>query len=390
MRDQIRSERKDLRDRIKTLGDELNIIQESIESVNQKISTLESSKKEDRLRLIEEYKGKIKDMIEQKRKISDSLALVKTKETEFNEAIRSKGTEKEQVSFELRNAVNSLKLYNNAKCPTCNADLNTEDHQHLKSHLEEIVRTKQEEYTDIQEEYTDLSSKMSSLSSKIKDMDSSCIKINLLIGQYKNEAERIAKETKEEDMDYLNEILSENEGKLLERKSSLSSNSTEDTFLDIVEGVLGDDGVKNLAMKTILPTINQSIQNMSKQMHLPYMIKFDEKFDCSIQSLGEEINARSMSTGERKKADFVIIISLLRLLKIRYPSLNLLFLDEIFSSVDSGGIYEILKILKDVSVENSLNTWVVNHTELPIELFDKRVEAIKESGFSKLHIENIS
>ena len=390
MRDQIRGERKDLRDRIKTLSDELNILQESIESVNQKISTLESSKKEDRIRLIEEYKVKIKDMIEQKRKISEALTLVKTKETDFNDAIRSKGTEKEQISFELRNAVNSLKLYNNAKCPTCNADLNTEDHQHLKSDLEEKVRSKQEEYNDIQEEYLDLSGKMNSLSSKIKEMDSSCIKINLLIGQYKTEAERIVKETKEEDMDYLNEILSENETKLLERKSTVSKNSTEDTFLDIVEGVLGDDGVKNLAMKTILPTINQSIQNMSKQMHLPYLIRFDEKFDCSIHSLGEEINARSMSTGERKKADFVIIISLLRLLKIRYPSLNLLFLDEIFSSVDSGGIYEILKILKDVSVENSLNTWVVNHTELPIELFDKRVEAIKESGFSKLHIENIS
>ena len=390
MRDQIRGERKDLRDRIKTLSDELNILQESIESVNQKISTLESSKKEDRIRLIEEYKVKIKDMIEQKHKISEALTLVKTKETDFNDAIRSKGTEKEQISFELRNAVNSLKLYNNAKCPTCNADLNTEDHQHLKSDLEEKVRSKQEEYNDIQEEYLDLSGKMNSLSNKIKEMDSSCIKINLLIGQYKTEAERIVKETKEEDMDYLNEILSENETKLLERKSTVSKNSTEDTFLDIVEGVLGDDGVKNLAMKTILPTINQSIQNMSKQMHLPYLIRFDEKFDCSIHSLGEEINARSMSTGERKKADFVIIISLLRLLKIRYPSLNLLFLDEIFSSVDSGGIYEILKILKDVSVENSLNTWVVNHTELPIELFDKRVEAIKESGFSKLHIENIS
>jgi DNA repair exonuclease SbcCD ATPase subunit len=390
MRDQIRSERKDLRERIKTLGDELNIINEQIESVNTKISTLESSKKVDRLRLIEEYKGKIKDMIEQKRKINDSLALVKTKESDFNDAIRSKGNEKEQISFELRNAVNSLKLYNNAKCPTCNADLNTEDHKHLKADLEEKVRNKQEEYNDIQEEYLDLSGKMNSLSSKIKEMDSSCIKITLLIGQYKNEAERIARETKEEDMDYLNEILSENETKLLERKSTVSNNSTEDTFLDIVEGVLGDDGVKNLAMKTIIPTINQSIQNMSKQMHLPYLIRFDEKFDCSIHSLGEEINARSMSTGERKKADFVIIISLLRLLKIRYPSLNLLFLDEIFSSVDSGGIYEILKILKDVSVENSLNTWVVNHTELPIELFDKKVEAIKESGFSKLHIENIS
>lgn len=390
MRDQIRSERKDLRDRIKTLNDELNIIQESIESVNQKISTLETSKKEDRLRLIEEYKEKIKEMVEQRKKIADALEKVKTKETEFNEAIRTKNTEREQINFELRNAVNSLKLYNNAKCPTCNADLNTEDHKHLKSELEQKVNTKQEEFDSINTEYTDLSDKMSSLSSKIREMDNSCIKINLLIGQYKTEAERIAKETKEEDMDYLNEILRENENKLLDRRSNLSTNSTEDTFLDIVEGVLGDDGVKNLAMKTILPTINQSINNMSKQMHLPYLIRFDEKFDCTIHSLGEEINARSMSTGERKKADFVIIISLLRLLKIRYPSLNLLFLDEIFSSVDSAGIYEILKILKEVSSENNLNTWVVNHTELPIELFDKKVEAIKEGGFSKLIIENIS
>jgi DNA repair exonuclease SbcCD ATPase subunit len=390
MRDQIKSERKDLRERIKTLNDELNILQESIESVNQKIASLETSKKEDRLRLIEEYKIKVRDMFEQKKKIAESLDKVKKKEKDFNGAISQKGNEREQLSFDLRSAVNSLKLYNNAKCPTCNSDLNTEDHQHLKSLLEEKVKIKQEEYQEIQADYTDLSEKMNSLSSKIKDMDSSCIKIDLLINQYKNEAERIAKETREEDMDYLNEILQENEGKLLDRKSSVSVNSTEDTFLDIVESVLGDDGVKNLAMKTILPTINQSIQNMSKQMHLPYLIRFDEKFDCSIQSLGEEINARSMSTGERKKADFVIIISLLRLLKIRYPSLNLLFLDEIFSSVDQSGIYEILKILKDVSIENSLNTWVVNHTELPIELFDKKVEAIKESGFSKLHIENIS
>jgi DNA repair exonuclease SbcCD ATPase subunit len=97
-----------------------------------------------------------------------------------------------------------------------------------------------------------------------------------------------------------------------------------------------------------------------------------------------------MSTGERKKADFIIIIALLKLLKIRYPSLNILFLDEIFSSVDSAGVYEIIKILRDVSKENILNTWVINHTELPMELFDKKVEAYKEGGFSKLSIENIT
>jgi DNA repair exonuclease SbcCD ATPase subunit len=77
------------------------------------------------------------------------------------------------------------------------------------------------------------------------------------------------------------------------------------------------------------------------------------------------------------------------MLKIRYPSLNILFLDEIFSSVDADGVYEIIKILNDVSKENRLNTWVINHTELPTELFDKRVEVVKEGGFSKLIIETI-
>jgi DNA repair exonuclease SbcCD ATPase subunit len=160
--------------------------------------------------------------------------------------------------------------------------------------------------------------------------------------------------------------------------------------LETVETVLGEDGVKNLAMKTILPSLNLNIANMGKQMHLPYSVKFDDKFNCIINALGEEINPRSMSTGERKKADFIIIIALLKILKIRYPSLNILFLDEIFSSVDAAGVYEIVKILNDVAKENKLNTWVINHTELPMELFDKKVEAIKEGGFSKLIIETIS
>jgi DNA repair exonuclease SbcCD ATPase subunit len=390
MRDNIKSERKDLRERIKTLSDEIGILSESIESINQKIQSLETSKKEDKTKLIKEYLEKIKDLASKKSDAVKSLQLIRNKETEFNDSIVKAGEVRQSISFDLQNAVNSLKVYHNSQCPTCGSDLNTENHIHLKSELETKVKEKKDEFDVVSNEFLDLKGKMSTISSKIREMENACLKIDMLINQYKAEAQRIAKETKEEDLDYLSQLLNENEEKINERRSNLSANSTDDTFLDVVEGILGDDGVKNLAMKTILPTINQNIQNMSKQMHLPYLIRFDEKFDCTIHSMGEEINSRSMSTGERKKADFVIIISLLKLLKVRYPSLNILFLDEIFSSVDSSGIYEILKILKDVSIENQLNTWVVNHTELPIELFDKKVEAVKESGFSKLVIENIS
>jgi DNA repair exonuclease SbcCD ATPase subunit len=221
-------------------------------------------------------------------------------------------------------------------------------------------------------------------------MDASMTRITMLVNQYKREVEKAVTESKELDSEYLQQLVVENVTKREDKRKSHSAKSMEDNFLETVEAVLGEDGVKNLAMKTILPSLNQNISNMSKQMHLPYSVKFNDKFDCVINALGEEINPRSMSTGERKKADFIIIIALLKILKIRYPSLNILFLDEIFSSVDSAGVYEIVKILNEVSKENNLNTWVINHTELPMELFDKKVEAIKEGGFSKLIIENIT
>ena len=128
---------------------------------------------------------------------------------------------------------------------------------------------------------------------------------------------------------------------------------------------------------------------MVKQMHIPHRIQFDEKFDCKITSLGEEINPKTMSTGERKKSDFVIIIAMIKLLKVRYPSVNMLFLDEIFSSIDGAGIHEIIAILKDTVKETGLNTWVINHSELPVNLFDIKAEAVKEGGFSKIELESI-
>jgi DNA repair exonuclease SbcCD ATPase subunit len=66
-----------------------------------------------------------------------------------------------------------------------------------------------------------------------------------------------------------------------------------------------------------------------------------------------------------------------------------MFLDEIFSSVDSEGVYHILEILNETIKEINLNTFVINHTVLPAELFDKKIEITKNSGFSDISIESI-
>ena len=159
--------------------------------------------------------------------------------------------------------------------------------------------------------------------------------------------------------------------------------------MTILEEVLGDDGVKNLAVQTILPGLNANIAMMAQTMHLPFHIRFNEKFDCIINHLGEDINPLTLSTGERKKADFIVIIAIIKILKLRFPQLNLMFLDELLSSVDQDGVYNVLKILNEVIKENGLNTFVINHTELPHEIFDQKIQIHRENGFSKFTIEKI-
>ena len=390
MRDSIKSERKEIKEQIKTINDELNIIEESIISINQKIEALEKSKAEDNIKLASEYRQKIINLIEEKKKLESLVTKIKEKETEMISTLTDEKKDLSEVNFEIKNAKTKIDLYSNNQCPTCGSDLHTEHHKSIKENVVEILNTNEEKKEKLEESIKSISKKTDEISSKIQEIQSSVIRINLMIGQYKTEAERLVKENKEIDENYLQQLVNENSTKSKERKTKQTKKVQEDTFLEVVETVLGDDGVKNLAMKTILPSLNQSIQNMASQIHLPYSIKFDDKFNCIINALGEEINPKSMSTGERKKADFIIIIAMLKILKIRYPSLNLLFLDEIFSSVDSAGVYEIIKILSEVSKENNLNTWVINHTELPTELFDKQVIAYKEGGFSKLSVETIS
>jgi len=73
---------------------------------------------------------------------------------------------------------------------------------------------------------------------------------------------------------------------------------------------------------------------------------------------------------------------------MRFPGINLLFLDEIFDGVDSDGIYGILKILGRTSKDLGLNTFVISHIQqLPNETFDYRIEIEKKNNFSNLIVE---
>ncbi len=64
-------------------------------------------------------------------------------------------------------------------------------------------------------------------------------------------------------------------------------------------------------------------------------------------------------------------------------NLNILFLDEVFSSIDIENIDKIITLLKSFSNENNVNIFVVHHAILNQEMFD-RVIKIEKNVFSEI------
>ena len=389
MRESIREKRRDVKQNIQTLYDELNILDESIISINQKIELLKKEKKVDQKKLIKEYESKLNEVNDKHTSTTKMLKKLNNKYNVLEKIVQEKSQDESTLINELKNIKNKIDLFEKDCCPTCGNKFDGESHSHIRDNLNKDANKKKVHLISIREELKKANGNLTKCEGFVKTSKDSITRLETLIGQYEFELNETIAKSENKDFQYLKQLISENTRKTSTKGNQKHKQEINEKFLEVVENILGEDGVKNLALKTILPPLNASIDTMVKQMHIPHRIQFDEKFDCKITSLGEEINPKTMSTGERKKSDFVIIIAMIKLLKVRYPSINMLFLDEIFSSIDGAGIHEIIAILKETVQDTGLNTWVINHSELPVNLFDIKAEAFKEGGFSKINIESI-
>ena len=128
-------------------------------------------------------------------------------------------------------------------------------------------------------------------------------------------------------------------------------------------------------------TINHFISENIKKMVLPFEA-LDETFSSEIRNLGSVVEHDSLSTGETKLINISILVAYLKLIRSK-KFLNILFLDEVFSSIDLENISKILALLKSFSNEYNINIFVVHHAVLNEEMFD-RIIRIEKNVFSTI------
>ena len=112
-------------------------------------------------------------------------------------------------------------------------------------------------------------------------------------------------------------------------------------------------------------------------MYLKFDISIDETFTAEIKHLGEIVDHETLSTGETKRINLIILIAYITLIRTK-KFINILFLDEVFSSIDLEGVDDILRLLKSFANENKINIFVVHHAILNQENFDRIIKVNKE------------
>lgn len=390
MKDLLKEEAKSIRETLIRVGAEIDSLGKTLAKTQDELELISKKIKED-------SKDKIQDLEEKISKFTSLLELHNGKVKEFQESESDINNESRrnyklltEANGACKNIQERIRFYENDKCPTCASDLNGTFHEGVKGELNRKLQeflAQIDDYKKIQEE---ISVKESQIRNIKIDLNNKGNKITVNINSAKEELKKIkANTTSFSALDALKKISEDTRENIQEFTKEKAQEERKSEWIKKIEEILGDKGIKQLALKTILPSLNAHIADLMISLHLPYTVSFDEDFSASIVHMGEEISISTLSTGEMKKVDFAVLLSVLKLMKIRFSTINLLFLDEIFSSIDPDGVYTILNTLRKICDDLGLNVFVINHAPMPTEIFDYKIDIQKRNNFSDLQIEKV-
>ena len=389
MAEAVKEKRKGIIEEIRTYEDEIRTLNESIDSVYDKIEQIELLAAEKDKSKVKKLKDNLITLNKNRKKLKTFTESTKIKLEELDKDSRQKAADYSSLKNKISNIENDLKLFENSTCPTCTAPLTSDFHLGIKKEKEDSLVTLNNQYETAKNDYEKAEEKLNDLRVKGRQIHVKAGQLETQMESIKDKLIELSEKDESDSSTNLKQLVKDFKFRKDEKSTGKLKSEADDFYLTILENLMGEDGIKNLAVRSILPSFNNHILLMGREMGIPFAIRFNEKFYCTLHHLGTEISAKTLSTGEKKKVDFVIIMALMKMIKVRFPSLNILFLDEIFSSIDSDGVYHIINILHDTIQDIGLNTFVINHTVLPSEYFDKKLEITKDAGFSEFTIETI-
>lgn len=286
---------------------------------------------------------------------------------------------------ELGTVQQKINLFNQDKCPTCGTLFNSDEFVELR----ESLLAQKSEIEDTLETYrkneSELNASLQTLQTSMTEVQTNMGKITAKKNELNTEFARVeASAQNMKGADAIRNIISSTEQTKSEIEAGIIKANENMKMLEVMEEMYSADGIKQTMMSNYIPSLNEEIAETLNSLGFPYTLTFDGNFDPHLQYIGKDIKPQNLSVGEHKKVDLTVLCSLLKMIKRKYPQINLVCLDETVSSLDYDSSTEIIKYLRQISRDMNLNIFIVSHTMLDENLFDEHILIEKPAEYSVL------
>lgn len=352
-------------------NDNINIINtikgntQNIKSQIDKINELTSKS------IIEGDEREIEKEIEDiKKELNENIEIYNNNIKKLTEEIQDKKQNMASLITLGKNKKKEIDFIKKGKCPTCGAPIDQSRLKDKEKEREELL----EAYNAIHSSITLIEAHISREKNEMNKYisggkDRVKTKENLLIRLHEQAKRSLINFEEVEKLQKELEVLGEEYNKYIEEGSAW----------DRLYNILSCD-IRSKILSNFIPVINNNILKYTSLLQQPYIITFDENFKCIVNMCGykDPIPLSSLSTGQLKTVDMIIILGVLGAI-IGSSSINIMFLDELFSNLDESLRNDMCKVLKD-SVKSNNTLFIVSHQDIDEQFFN---------GFIDLSLENM-
>lgn len=383
----IKQEINETKSLLSRYEDNIRFVEDNIKKAEQELLIVESKVEEDNSEKINTLKENYNQLISKKTGLQEKKTKANEVREKLEDAERKIYKSKQSINSNLEVIAKQKRLYESFKCPTCGSTLDSEEHQHK---FQEIL-SEEESYklklAELQEKSKELDERMSKAKTALKECESRLFNIDSKSRSIQSMIKETESQKVNQQTDGIRRLIEQNSEKLEEIQNQRKELMKKEGINRLVEEILGDNGLKKSVMEHIVKPMNTQINSILSELELPFKVQFDGQFEAKLTQLSFEISIEELSTGQLKMLDFAVLIAIIKMLKLKFPSLNILFLDEIFSSLDPNNVSRIVEILRRIAKDYNMNIMVINHAPLPLELFDWTITTSLKDNFSNFIVE---
>ena len=366
-------------------------IQESIESLQLRSTAWQTQKNEDKQKFSEAIteleKVDIKVELDSHKKLQkhneNYLKLLSlNKEKAYHEDSLTKS------ESNVTKTQNDLEYMKDAKCPTCEQELQDEKHKQLN---DKLLVTLTESKTDVEKIKSDLAKIQQDINA-IGDLGQTPDTYYDTMDEAYNhkgslkDLKRQLEQTDQKEDPYAEQI-EELTKKAIQKVDYTGVNEMEDLYRhqEFLYKLLTakDSFIRTRIIEQNLTYLNQRLAHFLGKVKLPHTVTFQSDLTVRIEELGRELDFDNLSRGERNRLILSLSWAFRDVWESLYQQINLLFIDELIDAgMDISGVESSMAVLKDMSRTQQKNIFLISHKDELVSRVNSVLKVVKENGFT--------